>query len=203
MREIAAVARGQGLDPVGDPPAFQQGVKRGFCDQGDLGIGAAGANGAEQGQRHHDIAEPVGQTDPDAGAAGQGDQSAGGQIFLDLEVVEEMTSDPPAALDRLVDAMPVAFRVDWAARLKDTSGGAAVVRATRAAPDDIPPLVAAWPEPFDEGVGLTLTDETLAAALPIGGPDEMLLVARRGGPEFLGSELARISHLTALARSIR
>ena len=37
--------------------------------------------------------------------------AAGGNLFLDLEVVEELTADPGKALDRVVDLLPVAFRV--------------------------------------------------------------------------------------------
>ena len=41
--------------------------------------------------------------------------AAGGNLFLDLEVVEELTAHPAEALDRLVDLLPMTFRVDWAA----------------------------------------------------------------------------------------
>ncbi len=43
---------------------------------------------------------------------------AGGNLFLDLEVVESLTAEPETALDRLVELLPVAFRCEWAARLK-------------------------------------------------------------------------------------
>ena len=43
--------------------------------------------------------------------------AAGGNLFLDLEVVESLTEDPSTARDRLVDLLPIAFRVDWAARV--------------------------------------------------------------------------------------
>ena len=42
--------------------------------------------------------------------------AAGGNLFLDLEVVESLTEDPSTARDRLVDLLPIAFRVDWAPR---------------------------------------------------------------------------------------
>ena len=61
--------------------------------------------------------------------------AAGGNIFLDLEVVEELTAEPPEALDRVVDLLPVAFRADWAMRIHRSKG---VVRATDAAPDAMP-----------------------------------------------------------------
>ena len=51
--------------------------------------------------------------------------AAGGNIFLDLEVVEELTADPAEALDRVVDLLPVAFRADWAMRIHRSKGVAA------------------------------------------------------------------------------
>ena len=47
--------------------------------------------------------------------------------------------------------------------------------------------------------------ERLADLLVAGcvlGEDEMIVIARRGGPEILDSEIARLSHLSALAASI-
>src|SRR3954454_3279690 len=35
--------------------------------------------------------------------------NAGGNVFLDLEAVEELTGDPEGALDRLIDLLPVTF----------------------------------------------------------------------------------------------
>ena len=40
--------------------------------------------------------------------------AAGGNLFLDLEAVEDLTAHPRQALDRLVDLLPITFRVDWA-----------------------------------------------------------------------------------------
>ncbi len=60
--------------------------------------------------------------------------AAGGNVFLDLEAVEELTADPDEALDRLVDLLPVVFRADWGARR------APVARRrprTEAAPDSL------------------------------------------------------------------
>src|SRR5262245_30127520 len=39
--------------------------------------------------------------------------AAGGNLFLDLEAVEELTANPAGALDRLVDLLPATFRADW------------------------------------------------------------------------------------------
>lgn len=122
--------------------------------------------------------------------------AAGGNLFLDLEVVEALTEDPASARDRLVDLLPIAFRVDWAARV--TPGvdgvGATVVHATDAAPSayDIEPVSAPTRLPGDEVY--------VECAAPFGG--DLLLLGRRGGPEFLDSELARLEHLVGLAMTI-
>src|SRR6478609_5680081 len=60
--------------------------------------------------------------------------AAGGNIFLVLEAVEELTADPEVALDRLNDLLPVTFRSDWAARVSKADG---IVYSTPAAPSDL------------------------------------------------------------------
>src|SRR4051812_44615712 len=64
-----------------------------------------------------------------------GPVGSGGNIFLDLEVVEQLTVNPALALDELVDLLPVAFRADWAVRHVRTDSGVKQVHATSAAPD--------------------------------------------------------------------
>jgi hypothetical protein len=118
--------------------------------------------------------------------------AAGGNVFLDLEAVEDLTAHPVRALDRLVELLPVVFRSDWGARVHRERG---VVRTTEAAPDGL-----AWTEVGEPGL-VEGPDEDLVVACPLG-PDEVLLIGRRGGPEFLDSELARLEHLANLARSI-
>ena len=122
--------------------------------------------------------------------------AAGGNLFLDLEVVEALTEDPASARDRLVDLLPVAFRVDWAARVTPGADGVAatVVHATDAAPSayDIQRIAAPTRLPGDEVY--------VECAAPFG--DDVILMGRRGGPEFLDSELARLEHLLGLAITI-
>ena len=45
-------------------------------------------------------------------------------------------------------------------------------------------------------------DGTLIAGAPIGDEDDLLLFGRRGGPDVLDSELARLGHLVSLAASL-
>ncbi len=118
--------------------------------------------------------------------------AAGGNVFLDLEAVEDLTAHKDTALDRLIDLLPVVFRSDWGARIHRTSG---VRRSTEAAPNDLVFVEMEKPAQVeDQGNDLVL-------ACPLGA-DEIVLIGRRGGPAFLDSELARLDHLSTLARSI-
>jgi hypothetical protein len=45
--------------------------------------------------------------------------------------------------------------------------------------------------------------DTLLATAPLRDADAWVVLGRRGGPELLESELARLGHLAALAASIR
>ncbi len=122
---------------------------------------------------------------------------ASGGLVLDLEAVEELTSTPDEALDRLVDLLPATFRVDWAARVHRSHG---VVRATGAAPSELDFVEIERPARLDPPPG-SVDSDTLWAGARIDG-NEVVIVARRGGPEFLDSEVARLGHLAGLAASI-
>jgi hypothetical protein len=119
---------------------------------------------------------------------------AGGNLFLDLEVVESLTTEPETALDRLVELLPVAFRCEWAARAKADADGFVIERASEGAPASLD---------LKPGGGLdrqTIGNDLVAVA-PVG-HKRVVVLGRRGGPEFLDSELARLGHLVGLAASI-
>jgi hypothetical protein len=120
--------------------------------------------------------------------------AAGGNIFLDLEVVEELTNTPATALDRLVDLLPVAFRADWAMRIHRADG---IVHATESAPRDL------WFVEIERASRLEVEgdDVTLYAGARIDG-NEIIMIGRRGGPEYVESEVARLGHLVGLAASL-
>lgn len=124
--------------------------------------------------------------------------AAGGNLFLDLEVVEMLTEEPGSALTRLVDLLPVSFRVDWAARLRRAgpigNNTAVVVQSTDAAPSELD-----W-TPVDSPKRLEGDEVHELCAAPL--QDDVVVLGRRGGPEFLDSELARLGHLLGLAASI-
>lgn len=115
---------------------------------------------------------------------------AGGNLFLDLEVVEALTEEPETAHDRLVDALPMAFRCEWAARLCE----GVIEHASEGAPPSL--SVDIGSEVARQHLG-----DDLLAIVPLG-TDQAVVLGRRGGPEFLDSELARLEHLVGLTVSI-
>lgn len=128
---------------------------------------------------------------------------AGGNLFLDLEAVEAMTATPHSALDELVDLVPITFRADWAMRVRWDDGVPRIMHRTSAAPDLAEGAVGWFPlsRPARADVPSDWSS-TIVAAAPLGSEDEIVLFGRRGGPEVLDSELARLGHLAALAVSI-
>ncbi|MBO9522161.1 MAG: ACT domain-containing protein [Nocardioidaceae bacterium] len=130
--------------------------------------------------------------------------AAGGNLFLDLEAVEAMTQDPTAAVARLVDAVPQVFRVDWGVHLRRKEDGGVVEYGTTAAPTDVPAGIG-WPSSLEKAQRVDVPEawsDLVVAASPLSA-DELVVVGRRGGPEFLDSEIARLAHLVAMAASLR
>ena len=130
--------------------------------------------------------------------------AAGGNLFLDLEAVESMTQDPVKAIERLVDALPTVFRVDWGVHLRRDGEAAEVVHGTPAAPTEIPEKIV-WPASLEKGQRIDVPEawsDLVVAGSPLN-TDELVVVGRRGGPEFLDSEIARLAHLIAMAASLR
>ncbi|MEQ6902098.1 amino acid-binding protein [Nocardioides sp. YIM 152588] len=119
---------------------------------------------------------------------------SGGSLVLDLEAVEELTASPGEALDRLVDLLPATFRADWGARVHRAKG---VVYGTSAAPEEMDFLEIEAPQRME----LPEDENTLYAAARLDG-NEVVMIGRRGGPDFLDSELARLGHLAGLAVTI-
>ena len=132
--------------------------------------------------------------------------AAGGNLFLDLEAVEALTQSPATACDELVDLLPIIFRADWAMRVRGSDAGPKVLHRTSAAPDLLGDVEVWFPRPH--AARLPLPEEwqhlesTLVAGAPLNDHDEMVVFGRRGGPDVLDSELARLEHLAALAVSI-
>lgn len=125
--------------------------------------------------------------------------AGGSNIFLDLEAVEMMTAEPTRAVDTLVDILPRVFRVDWGLRVRRDAGRIVVMHGTPTAPTEVPAAVE-WPE--QDIRQLVIGEDLLVAGTRLG-EHQALVLARRGGPEFVQSELARLDHLVALARSVQ
>jgi hypothetical protein len=131
---------------------------------------------------------------------------AGGNLFLDLEAVEALTANPSTAPDELIDLLPITFRADWGLRVRRTGDVVKILHSTSAAPDVVDGVVHWFP--LHRPARLEVPEEwerwtsTLVAAAPLGDGDELVLFGRRGGPEILDSELARLGHLAGLAMSI-
>lgn len=134
--------------------------------------------------------------------------NAGGDLHRDLEAVEAMTERPSRADRVLVDLAPGIFHADWAALITIGSAGGEVRHATPGAPG-LPNGTVPW-LPLSEPTRLELPDDwstagwrdLTAGAVPLGAAQTSVVIARRGGPELLNSELARLAHLAALATTI-
>jgi hypothetical protein len=124
-------------------------------------------------------------------------------LQADVDVLNDMTEDPERAEEILTLESPEVFRVSWAVLVDRATGR--VLAKTDLAPD------------LDEAgvASLGALDELRSGELPegwlAGWKDTLIAVApfrtgasivlaRRGGPEFLKSELARLRHLAALAQ---
>jgi hypothetical protein len=119
----------------------------------------------------------------------------------DVDVLNAMTDEPERAEEILTTQAPALFRASWAV-LVDRSG--AVHVRSEMAPDLDAAGVAAF-GPLNQATVVELPDgwiagwsETLIAVAPLR-KGSAIVVARRGGPEFIKSELGRLRHLAALA----
>jgi len=124
-------------------------------------------------------------------------------LQADVDVLNHMTEYPERAEEILTQEAPEVFRVTWAALIDrdrrtvvlhtdlapelDTEGVERLGDLTQTRSDELPDgWLAGW-------------GETLIAVAPFRGSSSIVL-GRRGGPEFLKSELARLRHLAALAQ---
>lgn len=120
----------------------------------------------------------------------------------DVDVLNHMTEHPERAEEILTLEAPEVFRVTWAAMVDRVSGE--VLMRTELAPDldaagvaALGPLTDPRSDELPDG-WLPGWSDTLLAVAPFRSRAS-LVVARRGGPDFLASELARLNHLAALA----
>jgi len=133
--------------------------------------------------------------------------TAGASLSRDLETVEAFTEEPDLAIERLIDAIPTNFRADWALAVTPDGEGAAFLFGSPAAPRIVPDCDS-WLKITEAGPLPEVSEwnSTVLAGCPgrtRGGLEFTLAVGRHGGPEFLPSEIARISHMVSLAASVQ
>ena len=123
-------------------------------------------------------------------------------LQADVDVLNQMTEEPERAEVILTEAAPAVFRVSWAVKINRASGR--VEARTDLAPE-VPAIDLSLLGPLTETRSVELPEgwlpgwpETLVAIAPLR-DDSAIMLARKGGPEFIKSELARLRHLAALA----
>jgi hypothetical protein len=132
--------------------------------------------------------------------------AAGGNLHLDLEAIEVIAQEPARAMHRLTEVLPHTFRSDWAMVVGHTGDRALRLTATPSAPH-VPAEMVSW-FPLQRACRPVIDPSwegwagSEVAAVPAGATDRIVMFGRRGGPEILDSELARLNHLVALAASI-
>lgn len=130
----------------------------------------------------------------------------------ELELVEEITSAPHRGWGLLAEGVPRIFRAGWALVVERADGRSRRLAQSAAAPEteavDLPwlPLERAIvidPEVHEVPGRWTELDTELAAAPITSGPPAVaLVVGRPGGPAFRRSELARLTHLAGIVRTV-
>ncbi len=138
-----------------------------------------------------------------------GHYSPGAHLHRDLEAVEAMTADPHHAADTLVDLVPGVFRSGWALLVSQDNGRLVVERTAGGAPESLGQVVPWLPMPgparihTDDGWAPDSWHDVVAVGTPLEVPTRAIVLGRDGGPGILDSELARLTHLAALASVIR
>jgi hypothetical protein len=132
------------------------------------------------------------------------------ETHRELELIEEITSDPERGLHLLAEGVPRIFRAGWALIAEREGTRSYRLAESSAAPEtragDLPwlplkraivldPAVHWVPAPW------SALDTELAAA-PFGPAPRALVVGRPGGPAFRPSELARLTHLAGIVTTV-
>lgn len=124
-------------------------------------------------------------------------------LQADVDLLDDMTENPERAEVILTEQAPAVLRAHWAMMIDRTDGR--VVARTELAPE-----VASVPLSVLGRLDVARTGELAEDWLP-GWPETLIavapfksnrsvVIARKGGPEFIKSEVARLRHLAVLAK---
>lgn len=124
----------------------------------------------------------------------------------ELELVEQVAADPVRGLQIFTDGVPKIVRAGWAVVLTNSDKAPRRVTSSFAAPETVVGELPWWPlrratilDGEDSWVPLPWRElGTELAATPLGGPEQVLLVGRPGGPMFRAAEVARMEHLAGI-----
>lgn len=129
----------------------------------------------------------------------------GGNIELDIQLLQRMAADPLRAAETFVAAAPLVFRAQWGLLLEVTTH--VVTFSTPGAPELDAALLARF-LPFDKVHRVRLEDGWLpgwgkcsAVVAPMA-PEHAVVVGRPGDPRFLASEVARLQYLVGSASDV-
>jgi acetolactate synthase regulatory subunit len=117
-------------------------------------------------------------------------------VDQELDLLAHVAVNPQRAVVTLADAVPAVLGADWAAVVGDRLGK--VIYSTAGAPAEIAMPTA---RPL-RAMAYTAEGGLQIAVLPIGSPDQLLMVARGTGPQFHRVELARLARLVEVTRII-
>jgi len=133
--------------------------------------------------------------------------AAGASLTMDLETVEAFTAEPSQAIARMIDLLPTTFRSDWAVAVCAGDGAPDLLAASATAPELVPEA-RDWLG-IDAAQPLTAVSQWESTVL-VGAPAKtrdgqacVVVLGRHGGPEYLASEVARLSHIVTLAASVQ
>jgi len=136
--------------------------------------------------------------------------AAGASLTMDLETVEAFTAEPGRAISRMIELLPTTFRSDWAVAVCVADDGDPVVMAASAtapALNAVPTIEWTAIESAQQLSVVPTWESTVLVGAPAksdrDGHRFVVVLGRHGGPEFLASEIARLSHIVALAASVQ
>jgi len=136
--------------------------------------------------------------------------AAGASLTMDLETVEAFTAEPGRAISRMIELLPTTFRSDWAVAVRVGDDGDPVVMAaspTAPALNAVPTIEWTAIESAQNLPAVSTWESTVLVGAPAksdrDGHRFVVVLGRHGGPEFLASEIARLSHIVALAASVQ